>query len=302
MNRNQLEQTMSLIKRLQRRDDEISMFKAKLLNDKKIVQRHLESPLIGVLDGGKALKIKIGKIKSRIKERLEEKQLAIECIRVLRFLIEEQQAQRLVVQRLKGEITRLKQERLMKDSFAKHQEAFYTKNDLQSGKSSTMYINDSNYIKGPQSHNNIKLEATPEQIKEHNRVLELEQVNGIRKSVSATTVSKMLTPRQLGEERAREKFLNQHNPHIPKLAMSQSSHKQQVPQRVLLPKSNSHSGVDSRVFSMAQAVYDPLRKQYTWIPMGIINEFDAMKLLLQGGQTPNKILAKRNLSNKWQTH
>ena len=36
--------------------------------------------------------------------------------------------------------------------------------------------------------------------------------------------------------------------------------------------------------------------------MGIINEFDAMKLLLQGGQTPNKILAKKNLSNRWQTH
>ena len=71
MDRNQLEETMSLIKRLLRRDEEISMFKAKLLNDKKIVQRHLESPLIGVLDGGKALKIKIGKIKSRIKQTLK---------------------------------------------------------------------------------------------------------------------------------------------------------------------------------------------------------------------------------------
>ena len=53
---------------------------------------------------------------------------------------------------------------------------------------------------------------------------------------------------------------------------------------------------------MAQAVYDPLRKKYVWVLMGIINEFDAMKMLLAGGQTPNKILAKKNLSNKWKSH
>ena len=46
---------------------------------------------------------------------------------------------------------------------------------------------------------------------------------------------------------------------------------------------------------MAQAVYDPLRKKYVWVPMGIINEFDAMKMLLAGGQTPNKILSVKQM-------
>ena len=52
---------------------------------------------------------------------------------------------------------------------------------------------------------------------------------------------------------------------------------------------------------MAQAVYDPLRKKYILVPW-VINEFDAMKMLLAGGQTPNKIMAKKNLSNKWKSH
>merc|ERR1711991_1272036 len=113
---------------------------------------------------------------------------------------------------------------------------------------------------------------------------------------------KTIKPRQNEETRVREQFLNATNSHIPPLAIAQSSHENPIPERILLPPPASHSGIDSRLFSMAQAVYDPLRKQYSWIPMGIINEFDAMKLLLQGGQTPNKILAKKSLSQKWQTH
>lgn len=301
MDRQQLEETMSLLRRLQYRDQELDMLATKLLNDKKIVQRHLDSPLIGVLDGGRTLRKKLGKLKSHINARHEEKKLNLECVRILRYLIEEQQAQRLIVKRLKGEITRLKQERLMKDSIARHQESFYTKEDLQTGKSS-VYSNIPNYIQGPQSSNNAKLEATIEQIREHNRVLELEQVNGIRKNASSNKLMKTIKPRQNEETRVREQFLNATNSHIPPLAITQSSHENPIPERILLPPPASHSGIDSRLFSMAQAVYDPLRKQYSWIPMGIINEFDAMKLLLQGGQTPNKILAKKNLSNRWQTH
>ena len=96
-----------------------------------------------------------------------------------------------------------------------------------------------------------------------------------------------------------ERYAEEHKSIIPSLAMSKSKH---FNERDIGPQLQKNGEIDSRLFSMAQAVYDPLLKKYVWVPMGIINEFDAMKMLLAGGQTPNKILAKKNLSNKWKSH
>ena len=86
MDRQQLEETMSLLRRLQYRDQELDMLATKLRNDKKLVQRHLDSPLIGVLDGGRTLRKKLGKIKSHINARHEEKKLNLELEKITKNL------------------------------------------------------------------------------------------------------------------------------------------------------------------------------------------------------------------------
>eukprot|EP00944_MAST-04C_sp_MAST-4C-sp1_P006320 g6320.t1 len=298
MDKDRLEDTMSLLRNLQAWVEELELKKTSLLSNKQTIQRHLDSPLIGVLDGGKALKKRLQNVKGKIRGREREKCLAEECVRVLRFLIEEQQAQRLVVHRMKNEITRMRQERMMKDSIVKQQEALYAKSDLQTGKSS-FSNHRPGYIEGPPSDNNNKLKATPKEIREHNRVLGLDEVKGQRKTISNIELLKKLTPRKSAEVQLRERYAEEHKSIIPSLAMSKSTH---FNERDIGPQLQKNGEIDSRLFSMAQAVYDPLLKKYVWVPMGIINEFDAMKMLLAGGQTPNKILAKKNLSNKWKSH
>lgn len=298
MDKDRLEDTMTLLRNLQTWGEELEMKKTSLMSNKQTIQRHLDSPLIGVLDGGKALKKRLHNVQAKIRGRESEKRLAAECVRVLRLLIEEQQAQRLVVNRMKNEITRLRQERMMKDSIVKQQQALYTKSDLQTGKSS-FSNHRSGYIEGPSSDNNNRLEATPEEIREHNRVLGLDEVKGARKTVSNIELLKKLTPRKSAEVLLKERYAEEHTSLIPPLAISKSSNFDGGDIGQQLQKKGE---IDSRLFSMAQAVYDPLRKKYVWIPMGIINEFDAMKMLLAGGQTPNKIMAKKSLSNKWKSH
>ena len=199
MDKDRLEDTMTLLRNLQAWVEELELKKTSLLSNKQTIQRHLDSPLIGVLDGGKALKKRLHNVKGKIRGREKEKRLADECVRIVRFLIEEQQSQRLVVQRMKNEITRMRQERMMKDSIVKQQQALYTKSDLQTGKSS--FSNHRlEYIEGPPSDNNNKLKATPEEIREHNRVLGLDQVKGQRKTISNIELLKKLTPRKSAEE------------------------------------------------------------------------------------------------------
>ena len=82
MDKDRLEDTMSLLRNLQAWVEELELKKTSLLSNKQTIQRHLDSPLIGVLDGGKALKKRLHNVKGKIRGREKEKRLADECVRI----------------------------------------------------------------------------------------------------------------------------------------------------------------------------------------------------------------------------
>ena len=268
-----------LSRRLQSRIGELDLICEQLGKRKEKVRGQLKSPLVSVLEGGKGLKRSFAKVVGQEKMRVAERDLLSSCLQAVRSTVQYQQSQRDTIKRMQGEIRRLKQQAMMHRDISKTTGNF-SKSLLQA------------------SFNEEDTTTNVAQPRQELRI-GFDDIPGVRKTPKHSNV-KTIVPRKVIKDIDAGSLAVKELIPVPAIF---KAHKDEI-KRHSLPNIKNGGGeeLDHRLFSMAKAIWDPLLKKYTWVPVGIVNDLDVLKMLLQGGQTPNKILGKKSFAKKWAAH
>lgn len=268
----------NLSRRLQSRIGELDLICEQLQTRKEKVRSELKSPLLSVLDGGKGLKRLFAKVVSQEKMRREERNLLTSCLQTIRGTIQHQQTERDTIKKMQNEIRRLKEQALMHRDISKIT-GHFSKRILQASMNEEPSV-----VNTPEQQSELRID--------------FDDIPGVRKTPQQSNTKTILPRNSIKPIDAAPELVKEL---IPAPAILKSD-KVEIRQRTLPQVKGTGDVIDQRLFSMAKAVWDPLRKQYTWVPVGIVNDVDVLKMLLQGGQTPNKILGKQSFAKKWATH
>jgi hypothetical protein len=253
-----------LPRRLQSRIRELDLLCEQIAAEKKKLAFKLKSPLVSVLSTDKRLKASYESFCNQQQLRSAEKELLVLCVNTVRNAVRQQQSQREKIKQLQDQVRRLKEQRVMTRDISSARLS-YSKSDLS-----------------PLLYGEVE---EPPNYHDRESCVDTEDIPGTRK---------IPRPYQTKKEVIPQKILKP----IDRLASAAIMHSEPIFMRSD-PTIPIDMKPDPRLYSMAKAVYDPLRRTYTWAPVGIVNDVDVLKLLLQGGHTPNKILGKKPYSKKW---